>query len=379
LVQRNGTLFSPNGTWSFEELKKDPFELISLSQDQGHIILNGLEPEKIVSALLLPDGAISNIYLGDFENREPVKAAPASNSLWHFQSSGSTGKPKNISQDLSSISRQSSKSISGLTWGFLTQITRMAGIQVAIEALASDSNLVAVLPHQSLGKKIDFFSTFGVNSLSATPSQWRNVLSHPQSKTLKLSQLTLGGEVADQKILDALRSHFPDSRITHVYATTETGPVFSVSDGLEGFPARKLSGGHARIILSDDGELGVKTKGRDHVHWTGDIVEQNGERIVFRGRKGTQINVGGVDVLPQYVERILLQHPLISDCVVYGSRNSILGELVACDLVLASELANPVEQIRQWAREKLQRHEQPRVYRVVSELSMSNAGKKERL
>jgi len=44
----------------------------------------------------------------------------------------------------------------------------------------------------------------------------------PQKKDA-LRQITLGGEIADQAVLDALARRFPGARITHVYASTEAG------------------------------------------------------------------------------------------------------------------------------------------------------------
>ena len=44
-----------------------------------------------------------------------------------------------------------------------------------------------------------------VNALSATPTLWRKMLMDGKIQNLKLRQITLGGEIADQNIIDALK------------------------------------------------------------------------------------------------------------------------------------------------------------------------------
>lgn len=51
-----------------------------------------------------------------------------------------------------------------------------------------------------------------------------------------LKTITLGGEIATQAILDTLKNTFPDAKLRHIYATTEAGVVFTVKDGIAGFP-----------------------------------------------------------------------------------------------------------------------------------------------
>ena len=61
----------------------------------------------------------------------------------------------------------------------------------------------------------------------------------------------LTGEIADQAILDSLRSFYPQARISHAFASTEAGVAFEVDDGFEGFPAN--------IVGPSDGD--VRTQG----------------------------------------------------------------------------------------------------------------------
>jgi hypothetical protein len=54
---------------------------------------------------------------------------------------------------------------------------------------------------------------------------------------LKPDYVRLSGEIADQTVLDNLRSAYPHAAIGHAFASTEAGVAFDVNDGLAGFPA----------------------------------------------------------------------------------------------------------------------------------------------
>ena len=83
----------------------------------------------------------------------------------------------------------------------------------------------------------------GVNAMSATPTLWRKILMSDASRSLALRSITLGGEIADQQVLSTLASTYPSARIRHIYASTEAGTGFSVTDGKAGFPVSFLENG----------------------------------------------------------------------------------------------------------------------------------------
>ena len=372
-------LVTAKGTWTRAELAQDPFGLVDLCRMQGFLELSNDEPEKVVSALLLEEGAISKIYLGGGLNLEGSEADSDPRTQWVFQTSGSTGRPKPVAQKIDAIVRKiESPASPGVAWGFLTEITRMAGIQVAIEAFSTGSNLVIPDSRLPLSKRIEFFFSNNVTHLSATPSQWRQVLAAPLGKRLTLKQATLGGEVADQKILTGIRVAYPSAKITHVYATTEVGPVFAVSDGIAGFSQMQLGRDSNRIHLGENGEIGVTQMGSGEVYWTGDLVERVGERYFFIGRLGDTINVGGAKVHPAMVEAVLLDHPNVLDCLVTGQPNSIVGELVVADVVLENARDGAVGELRGWCRDQLLKHAVPKIFRVVESIPATSAGKKVR-
>jgi acyl-CoA synthetase (AMP-forming)/AMP-acid ligase II len=185
----------------------------------------------------------------------------------------------------------------------------------------------------------------------------------------------------------------------HIYASTELGRLFSVRDKREGFPAGFLDrppeeGIELRVV---DGELvarsrnamlgydrrteGVPDRTTDVTReaWvaTGDLVERRGDRVLFRGRKTDLINVGGRKVLPATVETVLREAAGVGDVRVYGKGSSLVGQLVAADIVLArgSKEGEVRAEINRIARDRLAEHEVPRLLRVVDSIACSRAGK----
>lgn len=73
----------------------------------------------------------------------------------------------------------------------------------------------------------------------------------------------------------------------------------------------------------------------DGWYMTGDIVEVDSKGYLrILGRQKEVINVGGQKVLPTEVEEVLMQMPEVTDCIVYGEKNLITGQIVVADIVL---------------------------------------------
>jgi len=154
-------------------------------------------------------------------------------------------------------------------------------------------------------------------------------------------QITLGGEAVNAAVLTDLRKAFPDARISHIYAATEIGSAVSVRDEEIGLPASVLerdADDDVRFKIVD-GELWAASRigmvGSEDWRPTGDLVEIQGDRIVFMGRTSEIINVGGVKVHPLPIEEIVLRVPGVALAHVFGRANPISGQIVAVDVVVA--------------------------------------------
>ena len=338
-----------------------------------------------------------------------VAAAPATNeepretssepTRWALATSGTTGTPKLVSHSLETLTRTTKLDLASgadLSWGLLYDPTRFAGMQVALQALLGGSRLVLPDPADPLAEQLALLDAEGVTHLSGTPSLWRKILMTPSTSLGSLQQVTLGGEIADQYILDALRSRFPGARLTHIFASTEAGVGFAVGDGRAGFPEAylrdcpggaelRLQEGHllirnAEVVAAYLGDRGVLA---DEEGWvdTGDLVRLDGGRVLFLGRADGVINVGGSKVMPELVEQCLLAHPAVAEAHVYPKANSLTGSLVAADIVLAQGNSDPAgarREIMRHAREHLEKHEAPALVKLVPSIGLSSSGKVDR-
>lgn len=312
---------------------------------------------------------------------------------WLVPTSGSTGAEKFIPHTFSSLMSSSRKTRSGweYRWGLLYEPFRFAGLQVLCTTLINGASLAMASARTTLRDTLRFFSEMRVTALSATPSLWRMIAIDGCSTTLPLQQITIGGEIVDQVILDALSCMFPQARITHIYASTEVGVGFSVHDKREGFPSSYLDRqflGKKIVIL--DGELCFESANKDDqvlprandlVH-TGDMVDLKGDRYIFLGRNDTMINVGGRKTYPERVERILRQSDLVLDVRVYPRRSSLLGAFLAADVVFSAnfheENIPPQKVIRNICQGKVEEFEIPALVNRVETIDIGKHGKVQR-
>ncbi|MEO1528340.1 MAG: fatty acid--CoA ligase family protein [Planctomycetota bacterium] len=316
---------------------------------------------------------------------------------WVLSSSGTTGQPKLISHSLSSLVRTVSRDLdrgSNFVWGSLYHVSSFAGIQVLLQSWFAGSKLVFSVAGVPLSKRIASFAACGCNALSATPTLWR-VLMMSDHGGLRLRQVTLGGEIADQAILDALRARFRDANLVHIFASTEAGVGFSVRDGREGFPARLLiePPNGVRLRVDAQGHLWLKPLNSDQrlAHGkqelrdedgfidTGDVVELVGDRYQFRGRSTGAINVGGRKVHPQEVESWLLRYPGVRLARVSAKKNPIMGSIVQATVVLSEgcDGASPdfKSGLTRFCREHLEPYKIPAILRVAESIPVSDTGK----
>lgn len=429
-------LVTPSGgTWSFEQLAGAPGQPpLQAAARHDAVAVRFRDPLKLIVALAGLDGRVQRLLLlahdapadvalglvaaggatllltdgaplGEMETirwdapAEPVAAAapssPVHETLWMLATSGTTSTPKLVAHTLASLCRTSNRreGAQDLRWGQMYDVNRFAGAQVLLQSLTSGATLILPEPAWSLPERLAFLAEHGSTAVSATPTLWRKILMSPESADLPLRQITLGGEIADQAILNALADRYPDARITHVYASTEAGAAFSVTDRRAGFPARYLGEPPKGVELKiRDGRLWVKTDRANAAYVgtdaafsdaegfvdTGDAVEVRGDRCHFLGRANGVINVGGNKLFPEEVERVLLEHGAVRMARVSAKKSPITGQLVAAEVVLADGHQDKAEisaQLLAHCRARLEAWKTPALLRLVSDLAPNAGGK----
>lgn len=308
----------------------------------------------------------------------------AIDTVWCLTTSGTTGIPKVIEHSLESLTRTTKRadaSHRGQVWGLLYDFNRFAGLQVTLQALMSGSPLISPAASRSLGERVQFLADHGCTHLSATPTLWRMIMMRPESANLQLTQVTLGGEIADDRTLSQLRKKFPDARVVHIYASTEAGVGFSVQDGKAGFPesylSKELSGVSIKV---ENGHLWLKSAHVSGGEWYNslDAVEKRGGRFIFLGRDTGALNVGGNKVFVEEIENFLYQDARISAARVYGKQSSIAGTLIMADIVPSDphcDLVALKRHLTQKCTEALGREKTPAMFKIVETIEVDPTGK----
>jgi acyl-CoA synthetase (AMP-forming)/AMP-acid ligase II len=319
----------------------------------------------ILGAILSGDAWLMRDADGD-----PVPAVgQGKNPRIGLQTSGTAGRPKWVVTTLDTLTANLKPGNEPARWLLTYNPGSFAGLQVILSAWIGEHTLVVPPYGADVAAMADLAVAEKVTHVSGTPTFWRAFLMALGNRPLDFKSVTLGGEAADQAILDAVAARFPKAAIRHIYATTELGRIFSVSDGRAGFPLSDLNG---RLAVSGHDTLTVG--GID----TGDVVEVTGDRVVFRGRLDAMVNIGGVKVYPETVEACLLQLPFVQDVKVSSRPNPITGHVLVADIVLKADSGFDEAQIKAHLR-SLPRAQRPVSLRYVDRIEMGATGKKSRV
>jgi acyl-coenzyme A synthetase/AMP-(fatty) acid ligase len=317
---------------------------------------------------------------------------------WVLLTSGTSGAPKMIAHSLASLTAPIStvtKPGASVVWGTFYDIRRYGGLQIFLRAVLGNGSLVLSSAAESTADFLVRLGKHQVTHLTGTPSHWRRALMSPEAHRIAPAYIRLSGEIADQAILNALHSFYPQAAIGHAFASTEAGVAFEVNDGLAGFPKAMLGrNGDVEMKVRNDSlhiksnrvasryldeESGVLADGDGFVD-TGDIVELRGDRYYFLGRGNGVINVGGLKVYPEEVEAVINRHPAVRMSMVRSRKNPITGSLVSADVMLKvateGDEASVIQvEILESCRQSLAPHKVPATVRCVPTLEVAAAGK----
>jgi acyl-CoA synthetase (AMP-forming)/AMP-acid ligase II len=109
---------------------------------------------------------------------------------------------------------------------------------------------------------------------------------------------------------------------------------------------------------------------------TGDLASMDELGLVtFRDRKRDLIISGGMNVYPSEVERVLHDHPAVSQAVVVGCPDEEWGESVFAYVVARSGTPVTESELTDWVRDRLAGYKKPRYYEFRSELTMGSSQK----
>jgi acyl-coenzyme A synthetase/AMP-(fatty) acid ligase len=377
-----------------------------LSLEQLLSVAKDADADAIVSDCAQPDESIRNWTSVELHSDRILNSDdPHGRYLteWVLLTSGTSSQPKLVLHSLSSLSAAIANhagQIHPMVWGTFYNICRYGGLQILLRTVLGGASLVLSSIEESSGNYLVRLSQHRVTHLLGTPTHWRRALMSPRARDIAPQYVRLSGEIADQSILNTLRSFYPNAVIAHAFASTEAGVAFTVNDGREGFPASLLNDGGGAVELKvEHGSLHVCSAGtavrylgsgglelRDQQNFvdTGDAVELRDGRYHFLGRVSGVINVGGSKVHPEEVETVINQHPRVEVALVRAKKNPIMGSIVVADIVLkkhdrqqstADEEAAVKLEISKMCRAALATYKIPVTINIVPALAIGATGK----
>lgn len=307
-------------------LSDTPFRDIS----QFHIL-----PPPIMKKSGLPEMQIKGLH-----PRQPAAI---------FFTSGSTGLPKAVVhcwQQLHFSARgvcEYFQTRSGDGWILSLPLFHVGGLGILIRAFYSGMILL-MLPDDVT--RAGIHSVRGNRYLSLVETQFYRMLNHPSDLAFlkSLHAILLGGSaISDTLITAALREKLP---VYTSYGSTEMASTVTIADpqllsenpfssGIP-LPYREIGVQNGEIVVKGptlfegywDGESIRKPVDDNGWFYTGDMGEiQSGNILVVHGRKDSMFISAGENIHPEFIEKMLLRIPEITEAIVvpipdreYGSR-----------------------------------------------------------
>ncbi len=312
-------------------------------------------------------------------------------------SSGSTGRPKAMVHNLDNlINSYQGRKNKRLVFLIFLMFDHIGGLNTLFNCLAMGVKIV-IPTDRTIEAVCKLIEDHKVNILPASPTFLNLILigeGHVRYDLSSLRLITYGTEPMPESLLLRLKESFGRVKFLQTFGTSETGITKTQSkNSTSTFIKIGDENSEYKIV---DGELWLRSKTQilgylnasmerfttDGWFKTGDLVEVAEEgylRII--GRNKEIINVGGEKVLPSEIESILLTHPDIIDCLVYGQANAITGQAVTADIVPKStnEVRQLKRNIKKFCKERLDRYKVPAKINIVTKTNFSSRFKKKRI
>ena len=389
----------------------EPLELTGGPQVLAHAdtLASLLDDDTTCAVLPVPDDAAAAARLcSALGADEPIGA----DVTLVISTSGSTGTPKGAQHTAAGLraSARATETFLGGPGNWLLTLPphHIAGLQVLLRALGAGFRPGIVDVRAGFGLDDFVRAADGLDGprryTSLVPTQLIKVLDSPAATAAArtFDAVLVGGaatpELLQRKAIDA------GVAIVRTYGMSETagGCVYDgvPLDGVEvhidtpegGGPGRIVLGGpmvaHGYRNLPDHPAFGSPPSGpRDGARRfrTDDlgVVEAGLLRVV--GRADQAISTGGLTVLPEVVEEVILSDPSVAECAVLGLPDPRLGEKVVAVVVPSGADASGVDvpgvdrdAVMRLVAARLDRFAAPREVFVVDALPMRGPGKPDR-
>ncbi|MCA1375270.1 MULTISPECIES: long-chain fatty acid--CoA ligase [unclassified Bradyrhizobium] len=347
---------------------------------------------------------------GDGTSRNPH--TDLSSPLLIVYTSGTTGRPKGA------VLRQEALFWNGVMSQHMHNMTSDDHVLTVLPFFHVGGLNIQTTPALQLGATVTVHARFTPDATLAAiererptltvmvPAILQAVSEHAAWATADLSSLkavATGSTIVPPHLIERFVAR--DVPVLQVYGSTETCPI-AVYTRLGGDPSRAGSTGlaglccEAKVIDQAGEELPAGTPGEIAVrgpnvffeYWgndaatrealqdgwyrTGDIGLCDADGYFWvRDRKKNMIISGGENVYPAEVERVLLEHPDVSECAVIGRPDPRWDEVPVAYVIARSGCRLEADELRAHLQAQLARYKIPREIVFVTDLPRTALGK----
>jgi acyl-coenzyme A synthetase/AMP-(fatty) acid ligase len=327
------------------------------------------------------------------------KSASSNSGLILF-SSGTTGAPKMMFHEFSKLMVQFSNSIKrqrNIRILLFLMFDHIGGINTFLNCL-KDGSTIVIPKNRFVDHVVDLIEKYDVNVLPTTPTFLNLLFINLESNLYKLKSLKLisyGTERMPEQLLVKLRQLLPSVKFLQTFGTSETGILKTISKSSDSLYFKieddryeyKIVNSilYIKSVLNVNGYMNVESDKFDTDGWyeTGDIISEDSDGYLsIVGRINEVINIGGLKVMPIEVESVLMSLNFIDDCLVFGEKNPITGQMVSAKIVLSKSTSIELSElelkksIKEFCKSKLDKYKIPARIEFVENLTVSSRFKK---
>lgn len=357
-------------------------------------------------------GAIFESLLarGDGSGRNPH--TDLSCPLLIVYTSGTTGRPKGA------VLRQDALFWNGIMSQHMHNMTSDDHVLTVLPFFHVGGLNIQTTPALQLGATVTIQARFTPEAALAAIAHERPTLTvmvpaiiqavsdHPDWATTDLSSLkavATGSTIVPPHLIDRFVAR--GIPVLQVYGSTETCPIAiytrlggdhsrAGSTGLAGLccEAKVIDQGGTEVPAGTPGEIAVRGPNIFFEYWgnadatrdalqdgwyrTGDIGLRDADGYFWvRDRKKNMIISGGENIYPAEIERVLLQHPDVSECAVIGRPDPRWDEVPVAYVIRRSGCRLEADELRTHLQAQLARYKVPRDIVFVADLPRTALGK----
>jgi O-succinylbenzoic acid--CoA ligase len=382
-----------------ERLKEEELSYQLADSQADYLLVDSHDKRDLESANSI---SFEDVYAAIPTQLEIEKEWPSERTITIMYTSGTTGRPKGVRQSLENHVMSATGSALNIgvqpndCWLCNMPLFHISGFSILMRSVLYGMT-VSLHSKFDAEKAVEEILTGTVTRMSIVAVSLERMITILEKKDLLLpntfqSMIVGGGPVPLNYLERAIERNIP---VLQSYGMTETSSqttTLAAEDAI-----RKLGSAGKPLFFADvkiDGEetigeicikgphvttgyVGNASSVNPQVNgWlhTGDIGYLDEEGYLFvLDRRSDMIISGGENIYPAEIEQVLTKHSAVKEAGVTGRLDDTWGKVPVAFLVLKKD--TPIEELREFVKDKLASYKQPVDYYVVEQLPRSASNK----